>query len=90
MVKINGEIKLKTYKDLIAWQKSYQLCLKVFKSSEMFPRSEQFGLTSQLRRSALSIPSNIAEGYNRGSTTEYIRFLYISIYKKRYKGLCGD
>ena len=74
----NNTIGLKTHKELIAWQKSYILCLKIFKTTEAFPRSEQFGLTSQLKRSALSIPSNIAEGYNRGTTNEYIRFLYIA------------
>ncbi len=77
-MKLNNGIALKTHKELIAWQKAYNLCLKTFKSTEKFPRSEQFGLTSQLKRSALSIPSNIAEGYNRGSTSEYIRLLYIS------------
>ena len=68
---------LQTYKDLIAWQKSYALCLKIFKVTRSFPRDEQYGLTSQLKRSALSIPSNIAEGYTRHQTLEYIRFLYI-------------
>ena len=78
MVKITEDIKLRTYKDLIAWKKSYELCFKIHKISRCFPRSEQFGLTSQLKRSALSIPSNIAEGYTRHSTQDYIRFLYIA------------
>ena len=70
--------KLNTYKDLIAWQKSYELCLLVFKAAKLLPREEQFGLSAQLKRSALSIPSNIAEGYTRQSTQDYLRFLYIA------------
>ncbi len=70
--------KLKTYKDLISWQKSYSLCLSIYKKTQTFPKSEQYGLTSQLNRSALSVPSNIAEGYTRFGTSEYLRFLYIA------------
>jgi len=70
--------RLKTYKDLIAWQKSYNLCLKIYEAVKTFPRSDQYGLTDQIKRSALSIPSNIAEGYTRFSTQEYMRFLYIA------------
>jgi len=69
--------KLKTYKDLIAWQKSYDLCLDVYKITKTLPQSEQYGLTAQLKRSSLSIPSNIAEGYTRNSKADYLRFLYI-------------
>lgn len=71
-------IKLKTHKDLTAWQKSYALCLLIFKFVKKFPKSEEYGLSSQIKRSALSVPSNIAEGYNRHQTKEYIRFLYIA------------
>ncbi|MCX5680939.1 MAG: four helix bundle protein [Candidatus Omnitrophica bacterium] len=70
--------KLKTYKDLIAWQKAYSLCFKIYEMTKSFPVSEQYGLTSQIKRSALSIPSNIAEGYTRHGTQDYIRFLYIA------------
>jgi len=70
--------ELKTYKDLIAWQKAYNLCLVVYRKTQAFPKSEQYGLTSQLNRSALSVPSNIAEGYTRPGTSEYLRFLYIA------------
>lgn len=52
---------LKNYKELKVWQKSYQLCLEVYKITAKFAKEERFGLTSQLRRSAVSIPSNIAE-----------------------------
>ena len=53
---------LKNYKELKVWQKSYQLCLEIYKITARFPRQKRYGLTSQLRRSALSVPSNIAEG----------------------------
>ena len=69
---------LNTYKELKVWQKSYQLCLAIYKATKMFPKIEDFSLTSQMRRSALSIPSNIAEGYGRKTTPEYLRFLYIA------------
>ena len=67
---------LRNYKELKVWQKSYQLCLKIYRATDVFPRNEAFGLTSQMRRSALSIPSNIAEGYGRKTTPEYVRSLY--------------
>lgn len=69
---------VKSFRDLIVWQKSYQLCLLVYKATRDFPKNEEFGLTSQLRRSAVSVPSNIAEGYNRKNRKEYIQFLYIA------------
>jgi len=77
-MKIHNNYKIKTFKDLIAWKKAYQLCLDIFKASQRIPRSELFGLTSQIKRSALSVPSNIAEGYSRHSTADYIRFLRIA------------
>ena len=69
---------LKNYKELKVWQKSYQLCLKIYRVTTGFPREESFGLTSQIRRSAVSVPSNIAEGYGRKTTADYIRYLYIA------------
>jgi len=69
---------LKSYKDIKIWQKSYRLCLKIYKAIQKFPKNEVYGLTSQMRRAALSIPSNVAEGYGRKSTRDYIRFLYIA------------
>lgn len=69
---------LKTYKDLLVWQKAYQLCLEVYKASKKFPAEEKFVLVSQIRRPALSILSNIAEGYGRRTTREYIQSLYIA------------
>jgi four helix bundle protein len=69
---------LKNYKDLKVWQKSYELCLEIYRITAKFPKEERYGLTSQIRRSVVSIPSNIAEGYGRKTTTDYIRMLYIS------------
>ena len=67
-----------SYRDLIAWQKAFSLGLGVYRLSKAMPDYERFGLVSQLRRSAVSVPSNIAEGYGRGSTTDYVRFLKIA------------
>ena len=70
---------IKSYRDLIVWQKSIELVKKIYLITKVFPREEIFGLTSQMRRSSVSIPSNIAEGYGRHSTGDYIRFLHISV-----------
>ena len=70
---------MKTYKDLIVWQKSLALVTEVYRVSKLFPKDETYGLISQMRRCAVSIPSNIAEGYGRNSTSDYIRFLCIGI-----------
>jgi four helix bundle protein len=69
---------LKNYKELKVWEKSYQLCLEVYLITQEFPKIEIYGLISQMRRAALSIPSNIAEGYGRKTISEYLRFLYIA------------
>ncbi len=69
---------LKNYKELQVWQKSYDLCLKIYRITSTFPKEERFGLTSQIRRSVVSIPSNIAEGYGRKTTADYSRMLYIA------------
>jgi len=69
---------LKNHKELKVWQKAYELCLKIYKLTEKFPKEERFGLVAQIRRSAVSIPSNIAEGYNRGHRLEYVQFLNIA------------
>lgn len=70
---------IKTFRDLKVWQKGMELCLLIYQSTEEFPDREKFGLTSQMRRCSVSIPSNIAEGYRRKSTKDYIRFLQITI-----------
>lgn len=71
-------MEVKSYKDLIVWQKSFSLSILVYKTTKTFPKEEMYGLTSQIRRSAASIPSNIAEGRHRGSTKEFVQFLRIS------------
>ena len=76
-------MKTNSYKDLIVWQKSYRLVLEIYKISENFPENERYGLVSQIRRAAVSIPSNIAEGYGRNYNKEYKQFLSIA-----YGSLC--
>jgi four helix bundle protein len=75
--KVSSEM-LKNYKQLNVWQKPYKLCLHIYKVTKRFQKDEMYGLTSQIRRSAVSIPSNIAEGYGRKTTLEHVRFLYIA------------
>ncbi len=70
---------MKTHKDLIVWQKSIVLVKKVYALTQTFPKDEMFGLISQMRRCAVSIPSNIAEGHGRGSEKELVRFLEIAL-----------
>ena len=70
---------MQSYKDLIVWQKSMQLVISTYKLVEQFQKSELYGLTSQMRRSAVSIPSNIAEGQLRNSKKEFIQFLSIAL-----------
>jgi four helix bundle protein len=69
---------LKNYKDLKVWQKSYQLSLVIYKTTKAFPKEERYSLTSQIRRAAVSVVSNIAEGYGRKTTPDYIRSLYVA------------
>ena len=66
------------YKNYLVWQRSHQLVFEIYKTLDSFPKSEQFNLTSQIRRACLSIPTNIAEGCGRETQKELIRFLYIS------------
>jgi four helix bundle protein len=72
-------MQIKTYRDLLTWQKSMALVTEIYRLSKSFPKDETYGLTSQMRRCAVSVPSNIAEGYGRNSISDYIRFLYIAI-----------
>lgn len=67
-----------SYKDLTVWQKSIQVVKTVYKATEKFPQKEMYNLTSQIRRSSVSIPSNIAEGFSRRNVGEYRQFLYIA------------
>ena len=70
---------MNTHKDLIVWKRGIELVKNIYALTNSFPKSEQFGLVSQMRRSAVSIPSNIAEGYGRNSKKELIHFLYIAL-----------
>jgi len=72
------KIQLKSYKDLIVWQKSMSLVAMIFKLTEKFPKSELYGIVSQIRRAGVSIPSNIAEGWGRRSIKEYRQFYAIA------------
>lgn len=69
---------IKSFKDLLVWQKSYDLVKEIYKISAKLPTSEQFGLQSQIRRCAISVPSNIAEGKNRKTTKDFLQFLRIA------------
>jgi four helix bundle protein len=69
---------MKTYKDLIVWQKSIKLVILIYTLLEQFLKEEIFGLSSQIKRSAVSLPSNIAEGKMRGTNNEFRRFLLIA------------
>ncbi len=75
---------MKSYKELIVYQKAYELSLNIYQITCKFPEEEKFGIISQMRRSAVSIPCNIAEGYSRRGRKEYIQFLHIAL------GSCGE
>ena len=70
---------MKTYKELIVWQKAINLVSMIYNNTKYFPKEEIYGLTNQIRRAAISIPSNIAEGFGRNSKKDFKRFLQISI-----------
>lgn len=70
---------MKTFRDINVWQKAMILVTKLYQHTQKFPKEELFGLTSQMRRCAISIPSNIAEGFGRNSNIEFKRFLKISM-----------
>jgi len=69
---------VRDFRQLQVWEKAHHLTLSVYRATESFPAAELYGLTSQLRRSALSIPSNIAEGCGRPTRPEFVRFLHIA------------
>ena len=70
--------KIQSFKDLIVWQKAFELCLDVYRATAGLPPEEKFGLTFELRKTSRSVPSNIAEGHERHTTVEYLRFLDIA------------
>ena len=69
---------IQSYKDLIVWQKAMQMAEMLYSMVKKFPKEETYALSDQMRRAAVSIPSNIAEGYGRNSKKEYIQFLSIA------------
>jgi len=71
-------VKLRSYRDLLVWQRSYATSLKVYRLTAGFPAGELYGLVSQMRRAAVSVPSNIAEGYGRHTSAEFLRSLRIA------------
>jgi len=71
-------MKITSFRDLRVWQLAMDLVELVHRLTRSFPRNEIYGLTSQVRRASVSVPSNIAEGYGRGSRREYLQFLYIA------------
>ncbi|WP_309642535.1 four helix bundle protein [Flavobacterium sp.] len=70
---------MSNFRNLLVWQKAMSLTTFIYNSTSHFPKEEIFGLTSQIRRASISIPSNIAEGFGRNSNKEYLRFLNVSI-----------
>ncbi|MFA5423457.1 MAG: four helix bundle protein [Phycisphaerae bacterium] len=72
-------MKVRDYKDLNVWQKGIEIVDKIYELTDSFPKSELYGLAGQMRRAAVSIASNIAEGFARKSNKEYKQFLYISL-----------
>ena len=91
-MKRNEEVRMKRppakrFQDLVVWQKAHQFVLSVYRYSETFPKNEIYGLTSQLRRSAVSIPANIAEGFKKKTLPDKARYLNIaqgSLEESRY------
>jgi four helix bundle protein len=77
---VTGEerpVKLKSHRELEVWQAAHELALTMFRLTERFPRTDQFGIVSQVRRSASAVAANIAEGFGRGTTREFLRSLHI-------------
>lgn len=84
MPELIGLIKMpRNYKELKVWQKSYQLSLDINKATQTFPENEGFVLTNQMKKVAVSIPKNIARGYRKKTTIDYIKSLYVA-----YRAIC--
>ena len=75
-MKIGKEDKIRNFTDLVAWQEAHKLVLEIYKATAQFPREERYGLIDQLRRAALSITANIAEGFSRFHYKERLKFYY--------------
>lgn len=74
-----SDFKLMSYRNQFIWKRAVQLAVNCYKFTNLFPKSELYGLTSQIRRSSVSVASNIAEGYGRRSKQEYIQFLHVAL-----------
>ena len=72
-------MKVKDYKELLVWQKGIDIVDKIYLATDSFPHDEQYGLSNQMRRAAVSVPSNIAEGFVRQYTKEYVQFLHVPL-----------
>lgn len=72
-------MKIQNYKELNIWKKGMEIVLRTYQITKTLPKCEQYGLTTQMQRAAVSIPSNIAEGFMRNHTREYIQFLYVAL-----------
>jgi len=77
-------MKINSFKEIRVWKKAHKLTLSIYKLTNVFPKSEKFGIISQLRRASSSICANIVEGFYRNSTKELINFIYIA------RGSCGE
>lgn len=73
------KIIVKTFRDLLAWQRAMDLVVTVYRATKGFPKEETFGLTMQLRRAVVSVPCNLAEGFGRRSRTDYARYIQIAL-----------
>lgn len=73
------ERKIKNFKELRIWKLGKEICIDIYNATKNFPRTERFGLSDQMRRAAVSIPSNIAEGFNRFHQKEYQQFLFTAL-----------
>ncbi|MDA0578406.1 MAG: four helix bundle protein [Verrucomicrobia bacterium] len=69
---------MRDYRKIVAWQRGHALALRIYRITQEFPRNEQFGITSQLRRAASSVPANIVEGSARDTQPDYLRFLIVA------------
>ena len=70
---------MRPFRELVVWQKAHRLTLELYKTTRTFPREEQYGLTSQVRRAAASVSANIAEGCGRGTARDFARFIQIAL-----------
>lgn len=70
---------IRNFEDLLVWQEAHHLTLSIYQVTALFPKEEQFGITSQMRRAAVSVENNIAEGFGRRTTKDYASFLYTSL-----------